>query len=246
MAIVYDWYENPNAEGESEERGLHPRPLLNGKVSMEQLYYRVHERSSLSVGDAKSAIDTLTQLCGEELREGREVHIEGLGYFSPTLEATQKVTRKTKNKHLKLRLKGVSFRPDIRLKAALAGVTATQSKYTRHSLRLSEVEIDMRLKEYFTEHELLLRIDFQELCGMARTTANNHLQRLQKEGKLTNVGRRAQPIYRPMRGYYGYVEGCGTQEIKLETLPFKISERKRIVAIRTFVIFVSLCDKATN
>lgn len=24
MAIVYDWYENPNAEGESEERGLHP------------------------------------------------------------------------------------------------------------------------------------------------------------------------------------------------------------------------------
>ena len=64
MAIVYDWYENPNAEGESEERGLHPRPLLNGKVSMEQLYYRVHERSSLSVGDAKSAIDTLTQrLC---------------------------------------------------------------------------------------------------------------------------------------------------------------------------------------
>ena len=138
-----------------------------------------------------------------QLREGREVHIEGLGYFSPTLEATQKVTRKTKNKHLKLRLKGVSFRPDIRLKAALAGVTATQSKYTRHSLRLSEVEIDMRLKEYFTEHELLLRIDFQELCGMARTTANNHLQRLQKEGKLTNVGRRAQPIYRPMPGYYG-------------------------------------------
>ena len=33
--------EKPNAEGESEERGLHPRPLLNGKVSMEQLYYRV-------------------------------------------------------------------------------------------------------------------------------------------------------------------------------------------------------------
>ena len=245
MAIVYDWYENPNAEGESEERGLHPRPLLNGKVSMEQLYYRVHERSSLSVGDAKSAIDTLTQLCGEELREGREVHIEGLGYFSPTLEATQKVTRKTKNKHLKLRLKGVSFRPDIRLKAALAGVTATQSKYTRHSLRLSEVEIDMRLKEYFTEHELLLRIDFQELCGMARTTANNHLQRLQKEGKLTNVGRRAADLS-PHAGILRYVEGCGTQEIKLETLPFKISERKRIVAIRTFVIFVSLCDKATN
>ncbi|EKU90795.1 hypothetical protein [Bacteroides oleiciplenus] len=37
MAIVYDWYETPNAEGDPEERGLHPRPLLNGKVSMKQL-----------------------------------------------------------------------------------------------------------------------------------------------------------------------------------------------------------------
>ena len=33
MSIVYDWYENPNAEGDPEERGLHPRPLLNGKVT---------------------------------------------------------------------------------------------------------------------------------------------------------------------------------------------------------------------
>ena len=33
MSIVYDWYENPNAEGDPEERGLHPRPLLNGKVN---------------------------------------------------------------------------------------------------------------------------------------------------------------------------------------------------------------------
>ena len=203
MAIVYDWYENPNAEGESEERGLHPRPLLNGKVSMEQLYYRVHERSSLSVGDAKSAIDTLTQLCGEELREGREVHIEGLGYFSPTLEATQKVTRSTPNKHLKLRLKSISFRPDVRLKQARTGVKAIRSKYTRHSLKLSEVEIDMKLKEYFADHDVLIRSDFQALCGMARTTANVHLKRLQQEGKLKNVGKPTQPIYRAMPGYYG-------------------------------------------
>ena len=203
MAIVYDWYENPNAEGESEERGLHPRPLLNGKVSMEQLYYRVHERSSLSVGDAKSAIDTLTQLCGEELREGREVHIEGLGYFSPTLEATQKVTRSTPNKHLKLRLKSISFRPDVNLKSALTGIPATRSKYTRHSQRLSEVEIDMKLKEYFADHDVLIRSDFQALCGMARTTANVHLKRLQQEGKLKNVGKPTQPIYRAMPGYYG-------------------------------------------
>ena len=191
MAILYDWYENPGTNEEApEERGLHPRPLLNGKVTMRQLYNRVHARSSLTVGDVMNAIDCLAQICGEELRDGHEVHIEGLGYFAP-------------NKHLKLRLKSISFRPDVRLKQAMTGVNAIRSKYTRHSLKLSEVEIDMKLKEYFADHDVLIRSDFQALCGMARTTANVHLKRLQQEGKLKNVGKPTQPIYRAMPGYYG-------------------------------------------
>lgn len=203
MSIIYDWYENPNAEGEPEKRGLHPRIFLNGKVSTAKLCHYIHERSSLTVGDVKSALSTLTEICSEELRDGREIHIEGLGYFAPTLQATQKVTRETPNKNMKLRLKGISFRPDSNLKASLIGVKITQSKYGRHSLKLSDVEIDMRLKEYFAEHDLMIRIDFQQLCCMARTTANSHLRRLQDEGKLINVGRRTQPIYRPAPGYYG-------------------------------------------
>ena len=130
MAILYDWYENPGTNEEApEERGLHPRPLLNGKVTMRQLYNRVHARSSLTVGDVMNAIDCLTQICGEELRNGHEVHIEGLGYFAPTLEATQKVTRSTPNKHLKLRLKSISFRPDVRLKQAMTGVSAIRAHH---------------------------------------------------------------------------------------------------------------------
>ena len=111
--------------------------------------------------------------------------------------------RSTPNKHLKLRLKSISFRPDVRLKQAMTGVSAIRSKYTRHSLKLSEVEIDMKLKEYFADHDVLIRSDFQALCGMARTTANVHLKRLQQEGKLKNVGKPTQPIYRAMPGYYG-------------------------------------------
>ena len=81
----------------------------------------------------------------------------------------------------------------------MTGVNAIRSKYTRHSLKLSEVEIDMKLKEYFADHDVLIRSDFQALCGMARTTANVHLKRLQQEGKLKNVGKPRNPIYRAMR-----------------------------------------------
>ena len=145
----------------------------------------------------------LAQICGEELREGREVHIEGLGYFAPILRSTQKVTRSTKNKWSKMELKTIGFRPDARLRGELVGVKASRSKYARHSESLSAVEIDMRLKEYFADHDVMLRYDFQEVCCMTRPTANRHLRRLLEEGKLRNIGKRMQPIYVAAAGYYG-------------------------------------------
>ena len=203
MAILYDWYENPGESDDSEEKGLHPRIFLNGKVGTDKLCRMIHGRSSLSVGDVKNAFEMLAQICGEELREGREVHIEGLGYFAPILRSTQKVTRSTKNKWSKMELKTIGFRPDARLRGELVGVKARRSKYARHSESLSEVEIDMRLKEYFADHDVMLRYDFQEVCCMTRTTANRHLRRLLEEGKLKNIGKRMQPIYVAAAGYYG-------------------------------------------
>ncbi|KXT51792.1 putative DNA-binding protein [Bacteroides ovatus] len=203
MAILYDWYENPGESDDSEEKGLHPRIFLNGKVGTDKLCRMIHGRSSLSVGDVKNAFEMLAQICGEELREGREVHIEGLGYFAPILRSTQKVTRSTKNKWSKMELKTIGFRPDARLRGELVGAKASRSKYARHSESLSEVEIDMRLKEYFADHDVMLRYDFQEVCCMIRTTANRHLRRLLEEGKLRNIGKRMQPIYVAAAGYYG-------------------------------------------
>lgn len=203
MAILYDWYENPGESDDSEEKGLHPRIFLNGKVGTDKLCRMIHGRSSLSVGDVKNAFEMLAQICGEELREGREVHIEGLGYFAPILRSTQKVTRSTKNKWSKMELKTIGFRPDVRLRGELVGVKASRSKYARHSESLSAVEIDMRLKEYFADHDVMLRYDFQEVCCMTRTTANRHLRRLLEEGKLKNIGKRMQPIYVAAAGYYG-------------------------------------------
>ena len=203
MAILYDWYENPGESDDSEEKGLHPRIFLNGKVGTDKLCRMIHGRSSLSVGDVKNAFEMLAQICGEELREGREVHIEGLGYFAPILRSTQKVTRSTKNKWSKMELKTIGFRPDARLRGELVGAKASRSKYARHSESLSEVEIDMRLKEYFADHDVMLRYDFQEVCCLTRTTANRHLRRLLEEGKLRNIGKRMQPIYVAAAGYYG-------------------------------------------
>lgn len=203
MSIMYDWYENPGNSEESGEKELHPRVFLNGKMSTEKLCYLVHDRSSLTVGDVKNALESLATICGNELREGRSVHIEGLGYFAPVLQSTEKVTRSTKNKWNKVALKTVAFRPDARLKGELVGVKAQQSQYSNHSESASAVLVDMRLKEHFLDHDVLTRSDFQNLCAMTRTTANRHLRRLRDEGKLKNIGGSRLPLYVAVEGYYG-------------------------------------------
>lgn len=76
-------------------------------------------------------------------------------------------------------------------------------KRVKHSAKLSEVEIDMRLKEYFTDHQIMQRSDFQGITGMVRSTAMIHIRRLRKEGKLPNIGISNQPIYVPALGFYG-------------------------------------------
>ena len=69
MAIVFDWYENPNASSE-EEAALHPRIFMNGKVDTDTLCYKIHDYSSLTVGDVKNVLDNLSKILGESLREG--------------------------------------------------------------------------------------------------------------------------------------------------------------------------------
>lgn len=202
MAILFDWYETPHASTD-EEATLHPRIFMNGKIGTPALCRRIHERSSLTVGDVKSALSTLAQLMGEELSDGKAVHLEGIGYFYPTLAATEKVTHDTPHKTRKVTFKTIRFRPDKELKGSFINVHANQTKYVRHSRKVTEVEIDMLLKEYFAEHSMMTRRDFQETCHLARTTAKTHLARLRKEGKLVNLGLPNQPVYVPAPGYYG-------------------------------------------
>lgn len=150
-----------------------------------------------------AVLDALSQVMGEELDEGRQVHLNGIGYFYPTLTATEEISADTPRKNSKVRLKAIQFRSDKRLKQSVGTVKIKQMKQVKHSAKLSEVEIDMRLKEYFTDHQIMQRSDFQGITGMVRSTAMIHIRRLRKEGKLLNIGISNQPIYVPAPGFYG-------------------------------------------
>ena len=177
MAILFDWYENPKTKDkQDEELTLHPRIRLNGSTGTAQLR-RSH-------------------FMGRELGEGRQVHLDGIGYFRPTLTCTEPVKVDTKRKSTKVKLKSITFRPDIELRSEIGNIKVQPLKQ-RNVLqkKLTSEEIDKRVENFFTTHDFMTKGDFYSLSGMTRTTATRHIRRLCDEGKLENRGLQKQPIY---------------------------------------------------
>lgn len=74
MAILFDWYENPqSSEQQGEENALHPRLRLNGKMSTAQLRARIQKRCTLTETDVIAVLDAL--------RHGRGIGRRQAGAF---------------------------------------------------------------------------------------------------------------------------------------------------------------------
>ena len=203
MAISFDWYENPVSPDKPEEKRFHPRIIANGQIDTKDLRSRIQSRCTLNEVDLTAVLDALSQVMGEELCEGRQVHLDGIGYFYPTLTATEEIAADTPRRNTKVKLKGIQFRSDQKLKNSVGHIKIKQMKRIIHSPKLSETDIDSRLRKYFTDHQIMQRSDFQDITGMVRSTAMIHIRRLRTEGKLLNIGIPSQPIYVPAPGFYG-------------------------------------------
>lgn len=203
MAISFDWYENPVSPDKPEEKRFHPRIIANGQIDTKDLRSRIQSRCTLNEVDVTAVLDALSQVMGEELCEGRQVHLDGIGYFYPTLTTTEEIAADTPRRNTKVKLKGIQFRSDQKLKNSVGHIKIKQMKRIIHSPKLSETDIDSRLRKYFTDHQIMQRSDFQDITGMVRSTAMIHIRRLRTKGKLLNIGIPSQPIYVPAPGFYG-------------------------------------------
>lgn len=172
MAISFDWYENPVSPDKPEEKRFHPRIIANGQIDTKDLRSRIQSRCTLNEVDVTAVLDALSQVMGEELCEGRQVHLDGIGYFYPTLTATEEIAADTPRRNTKVKLKGIQFRSDQKLKNSVGHIKIKQMKRIIHSPKLSETDIDSRLRKYFTDHQIMQRSDFQDITGYG--SLNSH------------------------------------------------------------------------
>ncbi len=180
----------------TRKRRINKGIKLNGSTTTDELRRHIQEYCSLTETDVLAVLDALSHFVGRELGEGRQVHLDGIGYFVPTLTCTEPVTLETKRKSTKVKLKNITFRPDKALRSEI-GVLKIKPLKLRNltKKRLTDDEVKQKVVNYLRKNEFITRSVVQSICGMTRTTATRQIRRLCEENVLVNKGLQKQPIY---------------------------------------------------
>jgi len=198
MAIQFELYKTPRPKDEESKEVYHARVINFQHIDTDYLAKEIQIATSLTEGDVKSVLESLSHFMGDRLREGQSVHLDGIGYFQIKLNSQEPITSpKLKANQIKLKA-NISFKADAKLKRSVSVVHVERSKLKPHSAVLSND---------FKSNPVLTRRDFQGLCGFTPTTAARQIKRLkEEEKKLKNINTYYNPIYMPMPGYYGKAE----------------------------------------
>lgn len=203
MPARYDIYESPAPDGNEERRNIHARLVTDGTIETADLATRIQYSSSLTASDIEAVLSALSHEIGELLKEGRRIHVNGLGYFQMTLKCPQVKSAKEVRGDA-VEFKSVSFRPENKLKIKLKKTQFLRSdRRNIHSRKYRDNEIDDLLTDYFKDHTYITRKNFEILCSFTSSTAARKIKVLVEEGKLKKEGNIHSPFYEPVAGYFG-------------------------------------------
>ncbi len=205
MPIHFDFYTSPNSENTPDGKKYHARVVGGRTIEEKEIVDVIQYRSSLTTGDIKAVLSELHSELVTKLLDGNRVHLPGIGYFYLSLSAPKDADPEHTHSQ-SVKVKGIEFRADQKLKdEILLKAELTRARNKNHSSSMDIYEVDALLIDYFAEHNVITRKQLEVLCGFTTSTAQAHLRRLVKEGRLVNINNRQYPIYEPVKGYYGKV-----------------------------------------
>ncbi len=203
MAITFDFYQSPSPETDGEKiKKYHARVVGGQTIDMDDLVRHISQRCTLSKGDIQAVLIELSEEIAHGLLNGNRINIPGIGNFSLSLKAP-KDANPVNTYAQNIQVKQIEYRPDYQLKQRVTtDAIFERSKEKVHSAQISINEIDALLTDYFKENAYITRARFEELCHFTRNTAQRHLKRLVKEGRLVNTNTIHQPMYSPAKGCF--------------------------------------------
>ena len=84
MAIQFELYKTPRPKDEADKETYHARVVNFQHIDPDYLARQIQTATSLTEGDVKSVLESLSHFMGVRLREGESVHLDGIGHFAQT------------------------------------------------------------------------------------------------------------------------------------------------------------------
>lgn len=200
--IKFDIYESP---GDGEKKKFHVRTTNRQTISSKDIIHEATRYSTVSRADWMAVVEGLIECMSEQLSSGKRIHINGLGYFSVNIGSSESENPKAMTRRT-VRVTGVNFLPEKSFMKSIRSQTGfTRERYKFHTADLSPIEADDLLTKYFKDHRSITCAQFQQTCGMTRTTAYRRLAALVQgdHPSLLREGYKNSTVYIPSKGHYG-------------------------------------------
>ena len=131
MAIQFELYKSPNPKDEEDKELYHARVVNFQHIDTDYLAKEIQQATSLTEGDVKAVLESLSHFMGSRLREGERVHLDGIGYFQVKLNSLEPITSpKLKANQMKLKA-NIGFKADKKLRSSVSVVKVERSKLSR-------------------------------------------------------------------------------------------------------------------
>lgn len=201
MSIKYDLYKSPPKKtAEGTVTRYHARVSDMQTVGTEEWSKGIH-RSPI---DLRVAMMDISDRFLEALKEGKRVHLEGVGYFQMTLSCPPDVESRSGVRAEAIHFKSIAYTPEKELRKQLKYTKFIRSDRSGHTLNSSDAELEEALSVYFKDHGHITRRELQSVCAMTRSTAYRRLREWVKAGRMKPVP--GIDAYTPVAGNFGMDE----------------------------------------
>lgn len=171
--------------------------VKNETVGLKRISWRIQQATSLTPADVVGTITALKEETADQLKMGNHVHLPGFGYFSLAVKGELYQDPRTKRYRLRnAAVRAVKFQPDREFLEALRGIEFENMTYHMGSYNVPTVEeVDAALKALFAEKSVITVSDLCNRLHLSRSYAYNLANKLEKSGKLKDVGSRYRKLY---------------------------------------------------
>jgi len=193
--INYDLFSAPSSSEDSKK--LFARPISSGTIDTNQLIDQIRVNEGfIDVAEARKVMDKVCQAIKNSIADGYNIHINGLGFFSPKLTTTWPNDKRRTTPDVAV--DSINFVAEKEVKEELAEIITTPCLRPYHSYGtpLTDDQLDTIVLQHFEEEPTITRKQLQVLATfLSKNAACAYLTRAIDRGFLRNVASKSNPVY---------------------------------------------------